>query len=86
MHHELKCAHEFFEAVRDGRKPFEVRKNDRGGFAVADTLELVEVNLLLQESGRRCTKRVTYVLKGWGIERGYVCMGLANSGGVDGGK
>ncbi|MEG2938126.1 MAG: DUF3850 domain-containing protein, partial [Vagococcus sp.] len=27
--HELKIGSEFFEAVKDGRKKFEIRKNDR---------------------------------------------------------
>lgn len=78
--HELKCAAEFFDAVESGRKPFEVRFNDRD-FKVGDHLELVECNILLEPTGRRCHKVVTYVLAGWGIERGSVCMGLARGDG-----
>ncbi len=39
--HALKCWPEPFAAVRDGRKRFEFRKDDRG-FAVGDVLELKE--------------------------------------------
>lgn len=77
MTHELKCAAEFFEAVRDGRKPFEVRVADRP-FKLGDILRLREVDLLLNYTGRECSKSVVYILRGWGVEKGHVCMGLTD--------
>ena len=39
--HDLKIKPEYFTAIADGRKTFEVRYNDRG-FHVNDTLRLME--------------------------------------------
>ena len=76
MTHELKTLPQFFRAVRNDTKPFEVRLNDRN-FAVGDLL------LLLEWDGEAfthecCARVVTYVLQGgqFGIEPGYVVMGL----------
>lgn len=41
MHHELKILPPYFEAVIDGRKTFEIRKDDRG-FQAGDTVTLRE--------------------------------------------
>lgn len=41
MVHELKTLPEYFQAVKEKRKPFEVRKNDRN-FKVGDSLYLRE--------------------------------------------
>ena len=41
MEHRLKIMPEFFRAVTDGRKTFELRKDDRG-FSVGDHLVLAE--------------------------------------------
>jgi hypothetical protein len=37
MHHELKIAPPYFQAVIDGKKTFEIRKNDRG-YNAGDTV------------------------------------------------
>jgi hypothetical protein len=39
--HELKIWSEYFNAIREGRKTYELRRNDRG-FEVGDTLVLRE--------------------------------------------
>lgn len=45
--HELKCLGEHFDAVRDGRKRFELRINDRG-FQVGDLLLLKRTTAVRQ--------------------------------------
>jgi len=91
--HQLKTWPAFFDAIRDGEKSFEVRKNDRG-FQKGDVLILNKwdpspigdpaqarmegwapgaIGYLDDEPLRM---RVTYVLSGFGIESGYVAMGI----------
>jgi hypothetical protein len=71
--HVLKCWPEYFEAIRDGRKTFEWRKNDRA-FSVEDSLELREWDQVERVySGRRLLARVSYVLS---VRGGYVVMAL----------
>lgn len=93
--HELRTWPEYFQAVWDGRKAFELRRDDRpGGFQVRDLLHLREYDPDLEDqepgeryTGRELTARVTYVLRGgaFGLEAGYAVLGLqlmqrANSG------
>jgi hypothetical protein len=84
MEHELKTSPEYFKAVRDGIKTFEVRKNDRG-FSVGDILVLREFELgygffwpdrYTTSPKIRC--EVIYMLDGgkFGIEPGYCVMGI----------
>lgn len=73
--HELKTWPEFFAAVVEGWKPFEIRQNDRG-FRVGDLLLLREY--LPDEkkfSGRECKRRVTYITE-WEQKPGTVVMAL----------
>lgn len=82
--HELKTLPVYFDAVKDGLKPFEVRKNDRG-FQTGDTLILRKWGPLPGHSSPsryfddkpiRCV--VTWILQGgqFGIEPGYCVMGI----------
>lgn len=75
--HDLKCWPEYFEAIHDGRKTFEVRKNDRG-YQAGDILDLHEwdpkAHSLLQTqpglgrfTGRTARFRVGYVLSHCGV-------------------
>jgi hypothetical protein len=76
--HELKTWPEYFKALAEGRKTFEVRKNDRD-FKEGDILHLREWHPRTEEySGQQMVKSVTYVMSGGllGVQAGYVVMGL----------
>ena len=79
MIHELKTWPEYFVAILDGSKPFEVRRDDRG-FAVGDQLFLREWNPASEEyTGREVTKTITYELRRFGLKIGYVALGISDS-------
>jgi hypothetical protein len=74
--HELKIWPEYFAAVVDGSKPFEVRANDRK-FAVDDYLELREWNPESKSyTGRSTFRQITYIGTGIGLAPGYVVLGV----------
>lgn len=78
MRHELKCWPEYFRAIIDGDKTFEVRKDDRG-FEVGDELILREYILAEDRyTGRELLVDVTYLMRGesWGIQHGIVVMAI----------
>lgn len=79
--HELKVAPEYWDALVDGSKTFEVRRNDRA-FQRGDLLHLWRVD----RHGYRSVHdplvaTVTYVFAGdprWqALQPGYVVLGLA---------
>lgn len=79
--HELKTWPEPFQAVVDGRKTFEIRQDDRGGFRPGDELKLEEYvppygDGVGRYTGRYVRCRVGYVAKGWGLPDGLVVMAL----------
>lgn len=62
MIHELKTEPQFFEAVVDSSKTFEVRKNDRD-FRVGDYLALNELDDTREGyTGRSVLLEITYIL------------------------
>jgi hypothetical protein len=78
--HELKTISSFFECVADGRKPFEIRKNDRN-FKVGDVLLLREIEPTHSGqnetyTGRMKAVKVTYMTD-WNQRPGYVVMGIS---------
>jgi len=78
MTHALKTWPEFFEAVAERGKTFEVRLFDRP-FKVGETLLLQEFDPSTgQYTGDELERVITYILEGgkFGIEAGYVVMGL----------
>ena len=76
--HDLKCDPEYFQAVKDGRKPFEVRNNDRD-FHVGDYINLREYDRVKQcYTGEVILKiKITFVLKDYpALVDGFVVLGL----------
>jgi ParB family chromosome partitioning protein len=81
MRHELKLSGMWFNDVAEGRKTFELRKNDRpSGFRVGDELLLAESNWVSGVvTGRSVLVVVDYVLGGDdvpGLQPGYVALGI----------
>lgn len=84
--HELKSWPEFFAAVLNQSKPFELRKDDRD-FDVLDVLWLREWDPeTKQYSGHDAYRRVTYILRhrpgagcaaDFGLRPGYAILGIA---------
>ena len=78
MTHALKTWPEYFQAVAERGKSFEVRKADRP-FKVGESLLLqVWDNKKQEYTGDELTVSITYILDGgnFGIEKGYVVMGI----------
>lgn len=76
--HELKLNRKFAFAVWCGVKQFEIRNNDRDyqfgdriRFRVVDDEGNYKSSLLDNE-----LYEITYVLSGWGLEPGYVALGI----------
>lgn len=78
MIHELKTLGVYFEEVWEGRKPFEIRNNDRD-FKVGDSLVLKELDPCeggAVYTGRKIIVQVSY-LTDFEQKPGYVVLGLA---------
>ena len=81
--HKLKTWPWFFQATIEGRKLFELRRNDRE-FRVGDFVELVEYAPTHEppETGRRAKFRITFLLNRanepgkTGIAPGFVVFGI----------
>ena len=76
MIHVLKTLPEYFQAVLDGTKPFELRRSDRP-FRVGDLLRLQEYDGT-NWTGRETTVEVTYILPGgsYGLSGKYCILGV----------
>lgn len=78
MKHELKILPTYFKEVQEGRKTFEVRKNDRN-FQSGDTVILKEWDSLKEYSGLELSFKIGYVLHLSGFFGGqdeYVILSL----------
>ncbi len=74
--HALKTWPEYYKAIIDGSKTFEVRKNDRD-YQVSDVLVLQEFDPKGGYTGEMVSKVISYILDNpQFIKEGYVVMGL----------
>jgi hypothetical protein len=81
MVHELKILPQYFKAVADGSKTFEIRKNDRD-YKTGDILVLKEYENGAY-TGREITKEISYILKDaqpYGLHEGYCIASLKQNG------
>lgn len=73
--HELKIGPKFFEAVKDGRKKFEIRKNDRD-YKVGDILVLLEYDKYYEAfTGEKTTVEISYMTD-YAQQSNYVVLGI----------
>lgn len=75
--HEIKIAPKFFEYQKNGKKKWELRKNDRD-YKVGDTLILKEFRDGENQyyTGRMLSRVITYILpEHEGLTPGYVILG-----------
>lgn len=78
-YHQLKIWPEFYRAVIDGRKRFEIREDDRG-FAVGQLVCLEEFDHLGDGyTGRSCLVEITY-LTSWAQQENHVVFGFEFTG------
>jgi ASC-1-like (ASCH) protein len=70
--HALKTEQEYFRSVLDGRKKFELRKNDRD-FKVFDTIQLKECINGTETGLASDEMQIKYILHGgkYGLKKGY---------------
>lgn len=77
MIHALKTLPEYFLPVIEGKKGFEIRKNDRP-FQVGDLLALNEWDAEMERyTGRSCLAYIDYILNDEAYcKEGYVILGI----------
>ena len=75
--HELKIWPKQFEAISEGHKTYELRRDDRS-YIVNDMLLLNEwLNDEGRYSGAQVKALVTHITYGvFGLKKGYVCMAI----------
>lgn len=75
MHHELKIAPAYFEAVISGRKTFEIRKDDRG-YQAGDTVTLREWDDSFRKHTTRTHSATIGYVTAYEQQPGYVVFSL----------
>lgn len=76
MIHKLKILPRYFEPILDGKKTFEIRKNDRG-YKLGDKIILQEWDKD-EYSGREIHADIKYILNEEfeGLKKGYVAFSI----------
>lgn len=74
--HLIKTEKSYFKAVKEGRKTFEIRQNDRG-YQAGDKVILEELNNLNLTTGERIKADIGYVI-GYKQQENYVVFSLLN--------
>lgn len=73
--HEVKLSSNYFDDVLSGKKPFELRKNDRD-YREGDYLILNEIDND-KLTGRKVKVQITYLLQGYdGLLDDYCILGI----------
>jgi len=74
--HSLKCWPTYFQPIRRGDKPFDLRKDDRN-YQVDDRVFLREYDPVKEEyTGKGAEFIISYVLRDFpGLEKGYCILG-----------
>ena len=72
QHHDLKTETEYYQAVEQGKKKFELRKNDRD-FQVGDIIYLQETVKGLRTGRKLPPMEIRYILYGgvYGLDKNY---------------
>lgn len=78
--HEIKIAEDYADAVLDGSKTFEIRRNDRG-YQKGDLIKFIvidrDLSLKVSEHGLNDRLyKITYVHSGLGMADGYVALSI----------
>lgn len=89
--HNLKTDKGVFHLSWRGKKPFEIRKNDRH-FRTGEEMVLKETKYTSEEmaggasllyTGRRIRVKILSMVSGYGVRRGWVVMGVEELHRVD---
>lgn len=74
--HDIKAAHGYFVAHREGSMPFTVRKDDRpGGYRQGQNIRMCEIDAAGNCTGRQCIFCIGVVTT-FEQQKGYVVFGL----------
>ena len=72
MEHKIKIIEQFAEEHLSGKKPWELRENDRN-YKVGDTIIFTIVDRYYKPIGKHYKREITYLFEGgmYGLEKGF---------------